>query len=116
MKKIKIVSILIVFFLISCGSGNNFNEVDTKEDYFKLKESYLQCIQDFKDKNIDEDDYASAMRTFGDTYFESEIIPPDIRYSTALSCYKTALRYDRDDEKLNDKIKKIENVYNVATK
>ena len=102
MKKINIISILIAFFLISCGSGYNSKEVDSKEEYYKLKESYLQCKQDFKDKTIDEDTYASAMKEFGDAYFESEIIPPDIRYSTALSCYKAALRYDKDDKKLKE--------------
>jgi len=55
------------------------------------------------------------MEDFGDIYVKSvAVIPPEIRYTMAISCFKTALKYNRSNIELKKKLQKQQAMYQIV--
>lgn len=116
----KYINVLIISIVIitsySCHSNESSGkEITNKEEYFELKELVIQCKKDFKEKTIDEGKYAQMMEGYGDNYAKSiEAIPPERRYRVAIFCYKEALKYDKKNKGLQNKLEEQEMLFQVV--
>jgi len=113
--KILIITLAIVSLQACNGGGSGSSTVSNKKEYIELKEAVEKCKLDFKAKTIDESKYAKMMEDFGDVYVESvDAIPPERRYTMAIYCYKSALKYDKSNKDLKKKLQKQQSLYQVV--
>jgi len=116
MKYLKIIIIFAISIVIlpSCGGGLS-SEVTNKAEYFELKNAVIQCKDELKTKKISKNTYASKMEDFGDIYVVSvDAIPPERRYRVAIFCYKEALKYNKKDKELKEKLQEQQKLFQVV--
>ena len=112
--KILIITLTIISFQACNGVGGS-STVNNKKEYIELKDAVEKCKKDFKNKTIDQTKYSEMMEDFGDIYVESvDAIPPERRYTMAIYCYKTALKYDKSNKDLKKKLQKQQSLYQVV--
>jgi len=118
MKYLKALIIIVVIISIqSCDNiGNSGSDiVKNKKEYLELKDAVEKCKQDFNNKTIDQSKYSKMMEDFGDVYVESvDAIPPERRYTMAIYCYKSALKYDKTNKDLKKKLQEQQSLYQVV--
>ena len=117
MKYLQILLIAVsIISLQSCdNAGSVSGTVSNKKEYIELKDAITKCKKDFQDKTINETKYSEMMADFGDVYVESvDAIPPERRYTMAIYCYKSALKYDKSNKDLKKKLQEQQSLYQVV--
>ena len=117
MKYLQILIVALAIITIqSCDNvGSVSSTISNKKEYIELKEAVEKCKKDFKNKIIDQHKYSEMMEDYADVYVESvDAIPPERRYTMAIYCYKSALKYDKSNKALKNKLQKQQSLYQVV--
>lgn len=111
----KYKKLLIILSIITVITSCNNTKIENKDDYFAFKNEVEEVQKSFENKNISESKYSSNMERFGDTYAENtENIPPEVRYKMSIFCYKEALKYNKKDKNLKEKLANQSSIFKVA--
>lgn len=114
---ISFVSIFSFLFLFSCESNDKgFSKpITDKNTYFEFREEVQQTEEYFKEKIIDEKEYALKMENYGDVFVKNvETIPPERRYRMSIYCYEEALKYNKNDKELRKKLHEQKQIFQVV--
>lgn len=110
-------TLFTLFFLNSCESNDKgFNRpITDKNTYFEFREEVQQTEEYFKEKIINENEYAKTMENYGDVFVKNvETIPPERRYRMSIYCYQEALKYNNNDKELRKKLHEQKQIFQVV--